>query len=247
MLLQDKVAIITGGSRGIGREIALSFVNEGAKVVVNYVNSDEHAMSLSEEIKAKGGEVELFKADISNEDAAKNLIDFTISKYQKLDILVNNAGVTVDKFLISMSLNEWEKVIKTNLTAPFLCSKFALRKMMKNKKGKIVNVSSLSGILGNKGQANYAASKAGIIGLTKTIAQEYAGKGINANVVAPGVIDTDMTRNVPSSEHKYKLEAILKNRPGKAGEVAGAALFLASDLSDFVNGEVLRVDGGIRF
>lgn len=247
MLLQDKVAIVTGGSRGIGREVALSFAKEGASVVVNYVNSDDQAKSLLEEIKLFGGRAETFKADISEEESAKELIDFTSSTFDRVDILVNNAGITNDKFLINMSLHDWESILKNNLTAPFLCSKFALRKMMKQKKGKIINISSLSGVLGNKGQANYAASKAGIIGLTKTIAQEYGGKGINANVIAPGVIATDMTKNLPSSEHKYKLDAILKGRPGEPAEVAGAVLFLASDLSNFVNGEVIRVDGGIKF
>ncbi|MEC2921436.1 MULTISPECIES: 3-oxoacyl-ACP reductase family protein [Bacillus] len=247
MLLKNKVVIVTGASRGIGKEISILFAREGAKVVLNYVHSDLEATSLYKEITSRGGTASLFKGDISKEDTVKELIQFTVDKYERIDILVNNAGITKDKFLINMKLNDWYEVIDTNLTAPFLTSKYALRKMMKQRYGKIINVSSLSGLSGNKGQANYAASKAGVIGLTKAIAQEYSGKGIWANAIAPGVVVTDMSKQIPESERDYKLNGILLERPGEAVEIAGVALFLASDLSNFVNGEVIRADGGIRF
>ncbi|MDI3311283.1 MAG: 3-oxoacyl-ACP reductase FabG [Thermoanaerobacterium sp.] len=247
MLLQDKVAIVTGSSRGIGRQIALKFASEGAKVIANYANNDEMAESLMKESEGLNGQIKVFKADVSIEESAESLVNYAIREYGKIDVLVNNAGITNDKFLINMSLDDWNKVIQTNLTGTFLCSKYAIRKMMRKKNGKIVNISSLSGLEGNKGQANYAASKSGLVGLTKTIAQEYSGKGIVANVIAPGVIDTDMSRQVPEKEIHYKLYQILKGHPGEPSDVAGVALFLASDLSNFVNGEIIRVDGGIRF
>ncbi|WP_017796067.1 3-oxoacyl-ACP reductase family protein [Oceanobacillus kimchii] len=247
MLLQDKVAIITGASRGIGRDIALLFAKEGAKVVLNYVHNDTEATSIYEEIISMDGTASIFRGDVSKEEVVKELIDFTVNQYKRIDILVNNAGITRDKFLINMKLEEWHQVIETNLTAPFLTSKYALRKMIKQRYGKIINLSSLSGLAGNKGQANYAASKAGIIGLTRAIAQEYSGKGIWSNAIAPGVVVTDMSKQIPVSERDYKLNAILLEKPGEPAEIARVALFLASDLSDFVNGEVIRADGGIRF
>ncbi|HWJ77111.1 MAG TPA: 3-oxoacyl-ACP reductase FabG [Niallia sp.] len=247
MLLHNKVAIITGASRGIGREISLLFAKEGAKVVLNYVRSDQEAASVYSEITSNGGIASLFKGDISKEEIAKEMVQYAVHQYGRIDILVNNAGITKDKFLINMKLNDWNEVIDTNLTAPFLTAKYALRKMMKQRYGKIINLSSLSGVAGNKGQTNYAASKAGVIGLTKAIAQEYSGKGIYANAIAPGVVVTDMSKKIPESERDYKLNAILLERPGEAVEIAGVALFLASDLSNFVNGEVIQADGGIRF
>lgn len=247
MLLQDKVAVITGASRGIGKEIALLYAKEGAKVIINYVSSDLEATTLQKRIIENGGEASLFKGDIGTDSTVKELVSYTIDTYGRVDILVNNAGITRDKFLINMKLDEWNSVINTNLTAPFLTSKYVLRPMMKQRYGKIINISSLSGIAGNRGQANYSAAKAGLIGLTKAIAQEYSGKGIWSNAIAPGVVVTDMSKKIPKTEQEYKLNEILLERPGDPIEIAGVALFLASDLSNFVNGEVIRADGGIRF
>ncbi|RDW15222.1 beta-ketoacyl-ACP reductase [Oceanobacillus arenosus] len=246
MLLQDKVAIVTGASSGIGKEIALTFAKEGAKVVANYATNDIGANQVIEEIESFGGRAALYKGDISKEENAKEMIDFTVDKYNQIDILVNNAGIIQDSFLVNMSLDTWNNVIQTNLTGPFLCSKFAIRKMMRHRKGKIINISSISGLLGNKGQANYASAKAGLIGLTRTIAQEYSSKGISANAVAPGIITTEMTKDIPGN-HSFKLESILKGEPGKVSDIAGTVLFLASGLSNFINGEVIRVDGGHRW
>lgn len=247
MLLQDKVAVVTGASRGIGRDTALKLAREGAKVVINYVSNEQKANEVLETIISAGYEASIYKANVSEEEEARDLILYAINTYGRLDILVNNAGITKDKFLINMSVEEWDGVLKNNLTGPFLCSKYALRQMLKQKKGKIINVSSITGVLGNKGQSNYAASKAGLVGLTKAIAQEYSYKGITANAIAPGVIVTEMTESLSPDEHQYKLNSILRGSPGKVSEVAELILFLSSDLSDFINGEVIRIDGGIRF
>ncbi|MCZ0754130.1 3-oxoacyl-ACP reductase family protein [Anoxybacillus sp. J5B_2022] len=247
MLLRDKVAVVTGASRGIGREIAITFAREGALVVLNFAHNLEGTESIVQEIRENGGQAEMFQADVSKETEAEALINFTCDRFGRIDILVNNAGVTKDGLLINMSIDDWNYVISNNLCGTFLCCKFALRKMVRQRYGKIINMSSISGLLGNAGQSNYAASKAGIIGLTKSIAQEYSAKGITANVISPGVVDTEMSRRVPTEVKQMKVDTTLLKRPGTTSEIAGVALFLASSLSDFVNGAVIRADGGIRF
>lgn len=247
MLLQNKVALVTGASRGIGREIAIAFANEGASVVLNFMRNRGDAEAVAEQIRDNGGTAELFQADISKEEEVKALIDFVWERYGRIDVLVNNAGVTRDNVLIGMSLDDWTYVIENNLNGTFLCCKHAIRKMLRQRSGKIINLSSISGLLGNAGQSNYAAAKAGIIGLTKSIAQEYSAKGITANVISPGVIDTEMSQKVPPELKQMKVNETLLNRAGTTSEIAGVAVFLASSLSDFVNGAILRADGGIRF
>lgn len=247
MLLQKKVAIVTGASRGIGREIALTYAREGASVVINYSSSEEQAAALLEQIQSEGGLAAIYKADVSVENEAKGLIQFTIETFGRLDVLVNNAGITKDGVLINMSVEDWDRVVTTNLRGTFLTCKFGIRQMMRQRAGKIINLSSISGLLGNAGQSNYAASKAGVIGLTKSIAQEYSAKGITANVISPGYIETEMTQAVPDELKQPKIDATLLKRVGSTSEMAGVAVFLASPLSDFVNGAVIRADGGIRF
>jgi 3-oxoacyl-[acyl-carrier protein] reductase len=247
MLLEGKVAIITGASRGIGKEIAISFAQQGASVVLNYTKNEDAARETLQQLEQAGYPCRLFQADVSVEENVQSMIDYTIESLGKIDILVNNAGITKDNILINMSVEEWDTVMATNLRGTFLCSKHAIRRMLRQRSGKIINVSSISGVLGNAGQTNYAASKAGIIGLTKAIAQEYSGKGITANVISPGLVDTNMSRRVPESVMEQKMSQILLKRPGTTSEIASVAVFLASYLGDYVNGELIRIDGGIRF
>lgn len=246
-MLQNKVALVAGASRGIGREIAIAFAKEGASVVLNFMRNRGDAEAVAEQIRDNGGTAELFQADISKEEEVKALIDFVWERFGRIDVLVNNAGVTRDNVLIGMSLDDWTYVIENNLNGTFLCCKHAIRKMLRQRSGKIINLSSISGLLGNAGQSNYAAAKAGIIGLTKSIAQEYSAKGITANVISPGVIDTEMSQKVPPELKQRKVDETLLNRAGTTSEIAGVAVFLASSLSDFVNGAIIRADGGIRF
>ncbi|MGF7088189.1 3-oxoacyl-[acyl-carrier protein] reductase [Kroppenstedtia sanguinis] len=247
MMLRDKTVVVTGGSRGIGRQIACTLSKEGASVVINYVKNKEEAESTLQQIRRNGGIADIYRADIADEKQAQELIEFTCHKYGQVDVLVNNAGITRDSLLIQMPAESWDKVIRTNLRGPFLSSKYSLRKMLRQRSGKIINISSICGLLGNAGQANYSASKAGIIGLTKSIAQEYSSKGITANVVSPGPIKTEMTLKVPEEIMKQKVESTMMQRPGSAKEVSHVVLFLASCLGDYVNGEVIRVDGGIKY
>jgi 3-oxoacyl-[acyl-carrier protein] reductase len=245
VLLKDKVIIVTGGSRGIGKEMVKVFAREGASVILNYSNSRVQAELLQEELS--GLKVFPYRANVTEEFEVKKMMDNVYKEFGKIDVLINNAGITNDKFLVQMTLADWERVLLTNLTGAFLCSKYAIKKMLRHHNGKVIMVSSIAGILGNKGQGNYSASKAGLIGLSKTIAQEYGERGITANVIAPGVIDTEMSRQIPIEEQKIKIDEIIMRRPGQSIEVANSALFLASSLSDYVNGEVIRIDGGIRF
>ncbi|QQE78404.1 3-oxoacyl-[acyl-carrier-protein] reductase [Alicyclobacillus sp. SO9] len=247
MLLDEKVAIVTGASRGIGRDIAKAFAQQGAMVALNYTKNQEAAEDTRDEIIKGGDKAFLVQADVSLEQDVQSMMQRIIEKYGRVDVLVNNAGITMDNILMNMSVEQWDGVMATNLRGPFLCTKHVIRKMMRQRAGKIINVSSISGVLGNAGQANYAASKAGLIGLTKAIAQEYGAKGITANVIAPGLVDTNMSRRVPESVMNQKLEEVLLKRPGSTSEIASVAVFLASTLSDYINGELIRVDGGIRF
>lgn len=244
-MLNGKVAVITGAGKGIGRAIALQFAELGAKVVVNYRSSIAQVEELLLTIKNAGGEAIAVQADVSKEDEAKSLFDAAIKNFGRVDILVNNAGITKDTLLLRMSEEDFDSVIDINLKGTFFCLKQAAGIMLKQKSGKIINISSVVGVTGNMGQANYASSKAGVIGLTKSAARELASRGITVNAVAPGFIETDMTDSLPDKIKEASIATIPLKRFGKAEEVAGAVSFLASDAANYITGQVLLVDGGM--
>lgn len=241
--LKDKVAIVTGGSRGIGSAIVRELIGRGMKVVFTYLKSEESAKALSEEIKKSGGRVEALKSNASNYEEAKMVIEKTIDKFDALDILVNNAGVIKDKSLMMMDPADWREVIETNLTGYFNMAKACIVTMMKQKSGNIVNISSVAGVIGTARQANYSSAKAGIIGLTKSLAKEVALYNIRVNAVAPGYIETDMTRDLKQKDDLIKM--IPGGRFGKPEEVAKVVSFLASDSAKYITGQVIKVDGGL--
>ena len=244
-MLKDKVAVVTGGGRGIGRAIVLALGREGIKVLINYRGKKESAFETLEELKKLGGEGEIYQADVSVEEEVEKMFNFVIEKWGKLDILVNNAGITKDNLLIRMKSEEWDQVINTNLRGVFLCTKSALKIMLKQRSGRIINISSVVGLKGNIGQANYASAKAGIIGFTKAVAREVASRGITVNAIAPGFIKTEMT-DVLSEEMKKKvLDEIPLGRFGDPEDVANAVKFLVSDEASYITGIVLNVDGGL--
>lgn len=243
--LTGKTAIITGASRGIGAEIAKRFAQAGAKVVVNYSGSQEKAEAVVEAIKENGGEAIAVKADVADSEAVKAMVDAAMDTFGSVDILVNNAGITRDNLMMRMKDDEWDDVINTNLKGVFICTKAVTRQMMKQRSGRIVNIASIVGVMGNAGQANYVASKAGVIGLTKTTARELSSRGITANAIAPGFITTDMTDELGEDIQKTMLAQIPLGRFGKPEEVAKAALFLASDDSSYMTGQTLHLDGGM--
>jgi 3-oxoacyl-[acyl-carrier protein] reductase len=245
MSLEGKVAIITGGSRGIGRATALLLAARGAKIVINYNQHAEEADTAVEEIKAKGGTALAIQANISVSAEAQRLIDETVKQLGRLDILVNNAGITRDTLLMRMSETDWDAVIDTSLKGAYLCTKAALRPMLKAKGGRIINISSVSGQAGSGGQANYSAAKAGLIGFTKAIAREVGSRGITVNAVAPGFIETDMTSGLAAEFKQKALAQIPMERYGKPEEVAEAIAFLASDAASYITGQTLAVDGGM--
>lgn len=244
-MLNGKIAVITGAGRGIGRAIALQFASKGAKVVVNYRNSITQVEELLLAIKDAGGDAIAVQADVSIEEDVKKLLDEAVKHYGRLDILVNNAGITKDGLLIRMTEEDYDSVLDINLKGTFLCVKHAASIMLKQRSGKIINISSIIGITGNVGQVNYAASKAGVIGLTKSAARELATRGITVNVVAPGFIQTDMTDHLPEKVKEASLASIPLKRLGTAEEVANAVSFLASDEANYITGQVLQVDGGM--
>ncbi|QVK18861.1 3-oxoacyl-[acyl-carrier-protein] reductase [Mycoplasmatota bacterium] len=245
MDLTNKIAIVTGGATGIGREISLKLASYGATVVVNYNSSSNASESLVEEIKQMGKEAYAIKANISNYDEAQMLINSTIEKYGKVDILVNNAGITADSLLLRMKENDFDKVIDVNLKGTWNCCKHIAKHMSKQRSGKIINISSVVGIMGNIGQTNYCASKAGIIGLTKSLARELAKRNICCNAVAPGFIETKMTESLSEEIRKEYTRNIPLDRLGKASDVANLVAFLSSHLSDYITGQVINCDGGL--
>ncbi|MDJ0744644.1 MAG: 3-oxoacyl-[acyl-carrier-protein] reductase [Xenococcaceae cyanobacterium MO_167.B27] len=241
--LQGKTAIVTGASRGIGKATALALATVGAKVVVNYARSSDAADEVVKTIVDGGGDAVALQADVSQPEAVDNLIKETLAKYSSIDVLVNNAGITKDTLLMRMKLEQWQAVINLNLTGVFLCTKAVTKTMLKQRSGRIINIASVAGQMGNPGQANYSAAKAGVIGFTKTVAKELASRGVTVNAVAPGFIETDMT-------HDLKADDILKfiplGRYGKPEEIAGMIRFLAADpAAAYITGQVFNVDGGM--
>lgn len=243
--LEGKVALISGASRGIGRAIALKFAECGASVVVNYLNSAEAADEVVSEINKSGGKAISIKSDVSDYSQAQELIKFSIDTFGKLDILVNNAGITRDKLILLMSEEDWDVVQTTNLKSTFNCSKAAVKHMMRNRYGRIINITSVAGQMGNAGQTNYSASKSGQIGFTKALAREVAVRNITVNGIAAGYIETDIWKNVPENMRDAVLSLIPMGRRGLPEEIANAVSFLASDHASYITGQILGIDGGM--
>lgn len=244
-MLNGKVAVITGASRGIGRAIALKMAEAGAKVVINYNGSVDKAERVRKEIEDKGGTAIIYQCDVSDFAACEKFIQDVIAQYGQLDILVNNAGITRDGLLMRMSEEEFNQVLDTNLKGCFHCIRFASRQMLKQKEGRIINMSSVSGVMGNAGQANYSASKAGVLGLTKAAARELAGRHITVNAIAPGFIETDMTDMLNENVKAEAVKQIPLGSFGKPDDVANLAVFLASEQAGYITGQVICVDGGM--
>lgn len=245
-MLNGKVALITGASRGIGKEIALTFASYGAKVVVNYNGSKEKADEVVKEIEAMGGEAIAIQCSVADYEACGNMISEAIAKFGKVDILVNNAGITKDNLVMKISDEDFDTVIDTNLKGTFNCIKQLYRPFLKQRSGRIINMTSVTGILGNAGQANYAASKAGVIGLTKSVARELATRGITVNAIAPGFIATEMTDAMTDAAKEAVLSQIPLGRVGNTKDIAETAAFLASDKAAYITGQVISVDGGMH-
>jgi 3-oxoacyl-[acyl-carrier protein] reductase len=241
--LTSNVAIITGGSRGIGRATALALADAGAQVVVNYASASGAAEQVVADIKSKGGEAIAIQADVSQADQVEALVKTVMETWGRVDVLVNNAGITRDTLLLRMSLEDWQAVIDLNLTGVFLCTRAVSKIMLKQRSGRIINITSVAGLMGNPGQANYSASKAGVIGFTKTVAKEMASRGITVNAVAPGFITTDMTSDLKADDI---LKFIPLGRYGQPEEIAGMIRFLAANpAASYITGQVFNVDGGM--
>ena len=244
-MLNEKIAVITGASRGIGAAIAKKMAENGATVIINYQGSVQAAQALEAEIREKGGKAVTYKCDVSDFDKCEKFIGDIVKEYGRIDILVNNAGITRDGLLMGMKEEDFDKVLDTNLKGTFHTIRAALRQMIRQRSGRIINMASVVGVSGNAGQANYAASKAGVIGLTKTAAREVASRGITVNAVAPGFIETDMTEVLPEKIKEASAAQIPLGKFGKAEDVANAVAFLASEDAGYITGQVLHVDGGM--
>jgi 3-oxoacyl-[acyl-carrier protein] reductase len=243
--LSGKIALVTGAGRGIGRATALKLGEAGAKVAVNYNASEAPAREVADAIVAAGGEADIFKADVSKAAEVDSLVSGLTKDWGRIDILVNNAGITRDNLMMRMSQDEWDAVLDTNLRSAYFTSRAVLRTMLRNRWGRIVNISSVVGLTGNAGQANYAAAKAGLIGFTKSLAKEVGSRNITANAVAPGFIETDITAGLPDTLKAEMLKGIPAERYGQPDDVANVVLFLASDLAAYVTGQVINADGGM--
>ncbi len=243
--LTGRAALITGSSRGIGRAIALQLARQGASIAVNYLSNEDAAKEVQETIRSYEGQAVLLQGDISVPEQAERVVDMTQEAFGRLDILVNNAGFNRDTLLLRMSVKDWDEVMATNLRAVFLCTKAALRYMLKQRWGRIVNIGSVSGIAGNAGQANYAAAKAGLIGFTKAVAREMGSRSITANVVAPGLVRTELTEAIPQQVVDMAMERIFVGRLGKPEDIAACVAFLASEEASYISGQLLAVDGGL--
>jgi len=243
--LENRVAIVTGGSRGIGRAVALELAARGASVVVNYNSSPDKAEEVVKEIKAAGDKAVAFRADVSNFEQAQSLVKFAVETFGDLHILVNNAGITRDMVIMLMSEADWDAVINTNLKSTFNCSKAAVRHMMRKRYGRIINVASVAGQMGNPGQTNYSASKAGQIGFTKALAREVAARNITVNAVAPGFVETEILDTMPEGTLEAALKLVPLARTAQPEEIGYAVAFLASDQAAYITGQVLGVDGGM--
>ena len=245
MLLDGKVALVTGASRGIGRAIALKLAAEGAKVAINYAGNTAKAEEVKAEIEKNGGEAILVQADVADSAAVETMVNTVVEKFGQIDILVNNAGITRDGLLMRMKDADFDAVINTNLKGVFYCTKLVSKLMMKKRSGRIINMASVVGLMGNAGQTNYAAAKAGVIGFSKSAAKELAARGITVNMVAPGFIDTDMTAAMTDKAKEMTLTGIPLNRMGTPEDVANAVAFLVSDNASYITGQVINVDGGM--
>lgn len=245
-MLNGKVALVTGASRGIGREIALTLAKEGATVIINYNGSKERAEEVKNTIESTGGSASIYQCNVSDFQACEEMIKNLVKEFGHIDILVNNAGITKDNLIMKMKEEDFDAVLNINLKGTFNTIRHLSRQMLKQRSGKIINISSISGILGNAGQANYAASKAGVIGLTKTMARELASRGITVNAVAPGFVDTEMTEVLSEEVKEAACRQIPLGRFGKPSDIANMVAFLASDKADYITGQVLSVDGGMN-
>jgi 3-oxoacyl-[acyl-carrier protein] reductase len=245
-MLEGKVALVTGASRGIGRAVAIKLAANGATVIVNYNGNREKAEEVVRLISENGGNAEIYGCNVAEEDTVSDMIKEIVDKYGKIDILVNNAGIAKDGLLMKMSSDDFDKVMDINLKGTFNCLKYASRYMLKQRFGRIINMSSVVGIMGNAGQVNYAASKAGVIGMTKSAAKELGSRGITVNAVAPGYIDTDMTSGLSDSLKEKMTSLIPLGKMGNPEDIANTVLFLASDMASYITGQIISVDGGMN-
>lgn len=245
MDLRDRVVLVTGGSRGIGRASALKLASLGARVAVNYNQNEEAAGEVVAAATASGTDAFMVRGDVSTREGAEAAVKATVERWNRLDILVNNAGITRDQLIMRLSEDDWDAVLDTNLKSAYFCSKLASRQMLRARWGRIINISSVVGQMGNAGQTNYAAAKAGLLGLTKSLAREFASKNITANAIAPGWIETDIVSGISDEARKFVLGQIPLGRYGEPEDVAGVVAFLASDAAAYITGQTLNVDGGM--
>lgn len=246
MELSGKTALVTGAGRGIGAAIAKKLADKGATVIINYSGNDKAAQNILDDIAADGNKAEIYKCNVADYEEVEQMIQYVVQKYKKIDILINNAGITRDGLIMRMSEKDFDDVIDVNLKGTFNCIRHVARQMIKQRCGRIVNMSSVVGIAGNAGQVNYAASKAGVIGITKSAAKELAARGITVNAIAPGYIDTDMTRVLSDDIKDGIVSQIPLKRMGQVSDIADAAVFLVSDRASYITGQVLSVDGGMN-